>query len=228
MGFFKKPRDFSRECRGQTMPDDLIRFKCKHCKNTIKAKPKYAGKKISCPGCQQAIRVPSVEAATDSEKKKKAEKASKSERDDSTVILRNSPVATEAQKREGKKLGIKFKEDVSARELSELIEWEKKNRAQRIKAAKNKLEAMLAELTPMEFMEEMLVRRQTGVLLLIDADELSGGLENLPKFTAQIFTTDDLPESDVPAMLQHALAQLHAGSDVPRSRHQYSTGDEED
>lgn len=210
------------------MPDDLIRFKCKHCKNTIKAKPKYAGKKISCPGCQQAIRVPSVEAATDSEKKKKAEKPSKSERDDSTVILRNSPVATEAQKREGKKLGIKFKEDVSARELSELIEWEKKNRAQRIKAAKNKLEAMLAELTPMEFMEEMLVRRQTGVLLLIDADELSGDLENLPNCTAQIFTTDDLPESDVPAMLQHALAQLHAGNDVPRSRHQYSTGDEED
>ncbi|QDU76425.1 hypothetical protein Pan97_34740 [Bremerella volcania] len=210
------------------MPDDLIRFKCKHCKNTIKAKPKYAGKKISCPGCQQAIRVPSGEAGSGSDHKRKSEKSNNKERGDSTVILRNSPVASEAQKREGKKLGIKFKEDISARELSELIEWEKKNRAQRIKAAKNKLEAMLAELTPMEFMEEMLVRRQTGILLFVDADELGGDMENLPNCTAQIFSTDDLSESDMPAMLQHALAQLHAGQDVPQTRHQYDTGEDED
>lgn len=210
------------------MPDDLIRFKCKHCKNTIKAKPKYAGSKISCPGCKQAIRVPGGDAASDSNNKKKSEKSSKKDRNDSTVILRNSPTASEAQKREAKKLGIKFKEGISARELSELIEWEKKNRAQRIKAAKNKLEAMLAEITPMEFMEEMLVRRQTGVLLLIDADELGGDPENLPRCVAQIFSTDDLPSSDVPAMLQHVLAQLHVGQDVPQTRHQYNTGDEED
>jgi len=202
------------------MPDDLIRFKCKHCKNTIKAKPKYAGKKISCPGCQKGIRVPGADAVS--------EKADKKERGDSTVILRNSPVATEAQKREGRKLGLKFKDDVSARELSELIEWEKKSRAQRIKAAKNKLEAMLAELTPMEFMEEMLVRRQTGILLLVDADEFGGDLENLAGCTTQIFSTDNLPESDVPALLQHALAQLHAGQEVPQTRHQYSTGDDDD
>lgn len=210
------------------MPDDLIRFKCKHCKNTIKAKPKYAGKKISCPGCQQAIRVPSADAASDSDKKKKSEKSSDKERGDSTVILRNSPVATEAQKREARKLGLKFKEEISARELSEQIEWEKKNRAQRIKAAKNKLEAMIAEVTPMEFMEEMLLRRQTGVLLLFDADELGGDLDNLPSSTAKIYPTDDLPESDLPAILQHTLAQLHAGKDVPRSRHQYNTGNDED
>lgn len=205
------------------MPDDLIRFKCKHCKNTIKAKPKYAGKKISCPGCQHAIRVPTLDAAANSDRKKKS---SDKERGDSTVILRNSPVASEAQKREGKKLGIKFKDDISARELSELIEWAKKNRAQRIKAANNKLEAMLAELTPIEFMEEMLVRRQTGVMLFVDADEFGGDLENLPNCKAQIFSTDDLPESSLPAMLQHALAQLHAGKEIAQTRHQYNTDDE--
>lgn len=224
MDLSQDTRDFNRECRGQTMPDDLIRFKCKHCKNTIKAKPKYAGKKISCPGCQQAIRVPSGEEVSESERKK----SSKKERGDSTVILRNSPVATEAQKREGKKLGIKFNEDISARELSELIEWEKKNRTQRIKSAKNKFEAILAEITPMEFMEEMLVRRQTGVLILVDADEFGGDLENLAECTAKVVSTDDLPEANLPAMLQHALAQLHAGQDVPHTRHQYNTGDEED
>lgn len=207
------------------MSDDLIRFKCKHCKNTIKAKPKYAGKKISCPGCKHAIRVPSGDTDSD---KKKPEKSPKQERGDSTVILRNAPAALEAQKREAKKLGIKFNEDISARELSELIEWERKNRTQRIKAAKNKLEAMLAEITPMEFMEEMLVRRQTGVLVFVDADEFGGDQENLPNCTAQIFSTDDLPVSNIPAMLQHALAQLHAGNEVPQTRHQYDTGDEED
>jgi len=208
------------------MPDDLIRFKCKHCKNTIKAKPKYAGKKISCPGCQQAIRVPSAETASESDKIK-PENSSRQERGDSTVILRNSPVATEAQKREARKLGIKFNEDISARELSELIDWEKKNRAQRIRAAKNKLEAMLGELTPLEFMDEMLLRRQTGVLLLVDADEFGGDVENLPGCTAQIILTDDLSPSDLPALLQHALAQLHAGQDIPQTRHQYSTGDDD-
>ncbi len=210
------------------MPDDLIRFKCKHCKNTIKAKPKYAGKKISCPGCQQAIRVPSEETSPESVAKKKPEQSNKSERGDSTVILRNTPVALEAQKREARKLGIRFNEDISARELSELIEWEKKNRAKRIKAAQNKLEAMLAEITPMEFMEEMLVRRQTGVLLLVDADEFGGDAENLPNCTAQVFSTDDLSAANLPSMLQHVLAQLHAGEDVPQSRHQYNTGDEDD
>ncbi|MBA2117289.1 hypothetical protein HOV93_44860 [Planctomycetes bacterium FF15] len=210
------------------MSDDLIRFKCKHCRNTIKAKAKYAGKKISCPGCKQAIRVPSADAVSDSNGKKKSEKSNDKDRGDSTVILRNSPVATEAQKREGKKLGIKFNEEVSARELSELIEWEKKNRAQRIKVAKNKLEAMLAELTPMEFMDEMLLRRQTGVLLLVDADEFGGDRENLSRCTAKIFSTDDLSESDLPTILQHTLAQLHAGQDVPQTRQRYNTGDEED
>lgn len=210
------------------MPDDLIRFKCKNCKNTIKAKPKYAGTKISCPGCREAIRVPSGETASNSEKKKKSEISGKKDRDDSTVILRNSPTASEAQKREAKKLGIKFKDGISARELSELIDWERKNRTQRIKAAKNKLEAMLAEITPMEFMEEMLVRRKTGVLLLMDADELGGDLDNLSRCPPLLFSTDDLPSTDVPALLQRVLAQLHAGQDVPHTRHQYDTGDEED
>lgn len=210
------------------MPDDLIRFKCKHCRNTIKAKPKYAGKKISCPGCQQAIRVPSEETAANSAQKKKSEKSGREERGDSTVILRNTPVALEAQKREARKLGIRFNEDISARELSELIEWEKKNRAKRIKAAQNKLEAMLAEITPMEFMEEMLVRRQTGVLLLVDADEFGGDPDNLIGCNAKVFSTDDLSASDLPSLLQHVLAELHAGDDVPQTRHQYNTGDDDD
>ncbi|MHC2070709.1 hypothetical protein ACYFX5_24830 [Bremerella sp. T1] len=124
-------------------------------------------------------------------------------------------------------MGIRFKDEISARELSELIEWEKKNRAKRIKAAKNKLEAMLAELTPMEFMEELLLRRLTGVLVLVDADELGGDLENLADCNAQIFSTDDVSEAMMPAFFQHAMAQLHAGQEVPHLRRQYGT-DEDD
>ncbi|MEW4456104.1 hypothetical protein AB1L30_25790 [Bremerella sp. JC817] len=205
------------------MPDDLIRFKCKKCKNTIKAKPKYAGKKIACPGCEAPIRVPSPETTTE----KPSEKKPKKERGNSTVILRNAPSATESQKREATKLGIQFNDSITARELSELIEWEKKNRAKRIKQAQNKLEAMLAELTPMEFMEEMLVRRKTGVLVLIDSDEFVGDVENLAQCSAKILATDDLPPGSLPALLQHALAQLHAGEEVPHTRQQYNLEDDD-
>ncbi|MBI1246370.1 hypothetical protein GC197_00825 [bacterium] len=204
------------------MPDDLIRFKCKKCKNTIKAKSKYAGRKIKCPGCKETIRVPEPKGAEDSGSDKKSEKPG-----NSTVILRNSPSATEGQKREARKLGIRFNETITTRELSELIEWEKKNRAQRIKQADNKLEAMLAELTPVEFLDEMLLRRQTAILVLIDSDDFSSDANNLSQCEANILATDDLNRENWAAVLQHALAQLHAGDEVPQTRHQYNLDDDD-
>ena len=79
----------------------------------------------------------------------------------------------------------------------------------------------------LEFMEELLLRRLTGVLVLVDADELGGELENLADCNAQIFSTDDVSEAMMPAFFQHAMAQLHAGQEVPHLRRQYGT-DEDD
>ncbi len=39
------------------MPD-VIRVKCKSCLATIKAKPKYQGKRVNCPGCGEGLQIP--------------------------------------------------------------------------------------------------------------------------------------------------------------------------
>lgn len=38
---------------------DVIKFKCKACEKKISVRAQYAGKQAKCPGCQQALRVPS-------------------------------------------------------------------------------------------------------------------------------------------------------------------------
>lgn len=37
---------------------DIVRFKCGHCDRKVRAKKSQAGQKMSCPGCQQALRIP--------------------------------------------------------------------------------------------------------------------------------------------------------------------------
>ena len=39
------------------MPD-FIQFACEHCGKKLKVKAELAGKKVKCPGCAQAARVP--------------------------------------------------------------------------------------------------------------------------------------------------------------------------
>ena len=183
------------------MPEKMIRFACPSCRKTIQAKPKFAGRKIACPGCQHPLRVPGVDAATQ-------QTTTDRRASDSTVILRNSPPPTESEKREARKLGLAIPEKITQRELVERIEWHKKNRLDRIKVATNKLEAMLAEVTPEEFLDEMLVRHLTGVLILFDADEYMAERTGLGEATPKILSTVDLSPDDLRGFLEQCLAKL--------------------
>jgi len=225
------------------MPEEIIRFKCKGCEKTIKAKPKYAGRKISCPVCSQKIRVPDPNAkkGESTSAKQKPAKNSKDDlaedsRGNSTVILKGSPPASEEQKRKAKKLGISFSEGVAERELAEAIEWEKKNRKKRLKSAPDQLDALMAELKPGEMMDEMLVRRNSGMMLIVDSDEYAGEVDNLSKCKFQIIPTDDVTEQQYIMFLRGCLAKIDpefaslglAGPTAKEARRTYDLDDDDD
>ncbi|EAQ80499.1 hypothetical protein [Blastopirellula marina] len=209
--------------------DERIRFKCDSCKQTLKAKAKHAGRSFACPYCSTKIRVPQVagekvtaddsglpvdsQPPADAAKGKPAVKSVKPKsRDRSTVILKQSPPAKEKQKRTARKLGVEFEPDISERELEQLIQWAKQNRKQRIKEATDKFQAIVSEITPVEWMDEMLVRRFSGVLILFDTDELEGSAENAAKAAPRIFSTENLSPDEIERLLE-LFPQLFTRSD---------------
>ncbi|UUO07129.1 hypothetical protein M4951_02180 [Blastopirellula sp. J2-11] len=209
--------------------DERIRFKCDSCKQTLKAKAKHAGRSFACPYCSTKIRVPQVagEKATaddsglpvDSQPPANETKGAPvvksvqpKSRDRSTVILKTGPPAKEKQKRSARKLGVEFEADVSERELEQLIQWAKQNRKQRIKEATDKFQAIVSEITPVEWMDEMLVRRFSGVLVLFDTDEMEGSAENAAKASPRLFSTENLSPDEIERLFE-LLPQLFARTD---------------
>ncbi|MCC9606277.1 hypothetical protein LOC68_18680 [Blastopirellula sp. JC732] len=204
--------------------EERIRFKCEACNQTLKAKAKHAGRSFACPHCSAKIRVPKLDgeqaAADDSglpvdsqppagESKSAAnvKSAKPKSRDRSTVILKKGPLAKEKQKRAARKLGVDFDPDVSERELEQLIQWAKQNRKERIKEATDKFQAIVSEITPIEWMEEMVVRRYSGLLVLFDEDEMEGNAEKAAQAKPRLFTTEDLSPETIERLLEQ-LPQL--------------------
>ncbi|TWT38886.1 hypothetical protein [Blastopirellula retiformator] len=199
--------------------EERIRFKCDACNQTLKAKMKHTGRSFNCPHCSAKIRVPKLEGqkseaddsglpvdsqppASDKQGSPKIKSVKPKSRDRSTVILKQSPPAKEKQKRSARKLGVEFEPDVSERELEQLIQWAKQNRKERIKAATDKFQAIVSEITPIEWMEEMVVRRYSGLLILFDEDEMEDNADQASQANPRLFTTEDLSPETIERLLE--------------------------
>ncbi|PQO47697.1 hypothetical protein [Blastopirellula marina] len=210
--------------------EERIRFKCDSCKQTLKAKAKHAGRSFACPHCGAKIRVPQaigekgtaddsglpVDTHQPSETTSggvKVKSAKAKSRDRSTVIVKKSPPAKEKQKRAARKLGVDFEPDVTEHELEQLIHWAKQNRKERIKEATDKFQAIVSEITPVEWMDEMLVRRFSGLLVLFDADELEGDADNAVRALPRLFATENLTAETIEQILSRLPQLFTRGED---------------
>lgn len=195
--------------------EERIRFQCEACEQTLKAKAKHAGRRFACPYCNAQIRVPPLESAPQAADENaprlpasppaggsSLQSTPAKSRDRSTVIFKKGPLAKEKQKRAARKLGVDFEPDVSERELEQLIQWAKQNRKERIKEATDKFQAIVSEITPVEWMDEMLVRRFSGLLVLFDADELEGDADNAVRALPRLFATENLSPDTIERLLE--------------------------
>jgi len=183
-------------------------FACPCCKASLRAKPKLAGRKLSCPKCKADIVVPDppVEATSET----------------AATTKTGPPPATEKQKAYATTLGVVFPDDIDIRAMSKLIDdaqlrqdderFERLNQLQEAESqVREELRAevlaecdeedpRLSHATPEQIMEAM-GSRDIGAIMITFEYGVLNGVDDLTGEKFAICSTDDLEDEDLKTIL---------------------------
>jgi len=182
--------------------DSRIQFICVACNAVLKAKPEMVGKSGTCPECGSPLAVPPP---------------------DKPPSKSPGPPATERQKEYARALGIEFADNVTRREISELLDRavaaQVEERYQRLdelshresEAWQKMREEVLAEIDaedcrlskaePSKIVETLSDRGFASILITIPWDDIED-FHDLRGVTGQIEFCDDMTQDDMEAVIR--------------------------